>query len=98
MYIHSEADIIYFCGDLNGRTGNLIEDIDMLPPRLNIDDVVEGHGEAIINFATDCKLCLLNGRLNPENDNFTLYQSKVDQWLTILLLPMIVLINVLLSL
>ncbi len=74
LYINSEADIIYFFGDLNGRTGNLkdvIDDIDYLPSRTNIDYIVHGHGEAMINFATDCKLCFLNGHLNPENDNFT---------------------------
>ncbi len=59
---------------MNGKTGNLkdvIDDIDHLPSRTNIDHIVHGHGEAIINFATDCKLCFLDGRLNPENDNFT---------------------------
>ncbi len=74
LYINSEAHIIYFCGDLNGRTGNLndvIDDIDHLPSRTNIHHIVRGHGEAIINFTTDCKLCFLNGHINPENDNFT---------------------------
>ncbi len=59
LYINSEAEIIYVCGDLNGRTGNLkdlIDDIDHLPSRTNIDHIVHGHGEAI---ATDCKLYFL---------------------------------------
>ncbi len=74
FYLNSEADIIYVYGDLNGRTGNVkdvIDDIDHLPSRTNIDHIVHGHGKAIITFATDCKLCFLNGCLNPENDNFT---------------------------
>ncbi len=79
LYLHSEADIVYVCGDLNGRIGNLkddISDIDILPPRINIDNTIHGHGEAIIDFVTDCKLCVLNGRLNPENDNFTFISEQ----------------------
>ncbi len=51
LYLHSEADIVYFCGD--------ISDIDNLLPRINIDNTIHGPGEAIIYFVTDFKLPLL---------------------------------------
>ncbi len=72
--------MVYFCGDYNARIGQLhyvTEDIDSsIPPRCVIDDVVYGHGEALIDFIEDCKLCILNGRLDPLNDNFTYISDK----------------------
>ncbi len=32
---------------------------------------MHGHGEPHIDFMQDAKLCVLNGRLNPEIDNYT---------------------------
>ncbi len=48
LYISGEIDMIYMCGDFNGRTGSLkdvIDDIDFLSQRQVIDDIVHGHGE-----------------------------------------------------
>ncbi len=36
-----------------------------------MDKIVHGHGEPLIDFMQDAKLCVLNDRLNPENDNYT---------------------------
>ncbi len=63
LYINCEIDMIYICGDFNARTGRLkdvIDDIDFLPQRQVIDDIVHSHGEDFVNFALDCKLCILN--------------------------------------
>ncbi len=80
MYLNSEVELIYFCGDYNARSGNLtdvMEDIDInLPSRISIDDVIHGHGEAMIDFLKHSKMCILNGRLSPENDNFTYLSDK----------------------
>ncbi len=41
LYVNSEIDMICICGDFNGRTGSLkdvIDDIDSLPQRWEIDD------------------------------------------------------------
>ncbi len=67
LCLHSEVDIVYLCGNLNGRIGNVkndISDIDNLPSRIHIDDTFHHHGEAIINSVTDCKLCVLNGKIS----------------------------------
>ncbi len=81
--------MVYLCGDFNARTGNLkdsIEDIDSMPPRHVLDNVVSDHGEALINCVNDCRLCILNGRLDPQNDNFTYIsdngKSVVDYTIT----------------
>ncbi len=67
LYINSEIDMIYIFRDFNGRKGSLkdvIDDIDFLPQRQVIDDIVHGHGEHFVTFALDCKLCSLNGHLD----------------------------------
>ncbi len=80
LYLNSEVDSIYVCGDYNAKIGNLtdvMEDIDInWPPRISIDDVIHGHREAMIDFLKDSKMCILNGRLRPENDNFTYLSDK----------------------
>ncbi len=47
LYLNSEVDSIYVCGDYNAKIGNLtdvMEDIDInLPPHISIDDVIHGH-------------------------------------------------------
>ncbi len=67
LYINSEIDMIYICGDFNGRTGSLKD---------GIDDIVHGHGEDCVNIVLDCKLCILNGCLHPQNDNFTYISNQ----------------------
>ncbi len=65
-----------------------IEDIDSMPPRHVLDNLISGHGEALINFVNDIRLYILNGRLDPQNDNFTYISDKgksvlgVKPWLT----------------
>ena len=79
LYLYNECSQVYICGDFNGRIGNLsdvVEGIDSLPSRNILDNVIHGHGEALIGFLQDAKLCTLNGRLSPENDNFTCISPK----------------------
>ncbi len=89
LYLNHQADALFICGDFNGRVGNLsdvVEEIDDVPKRHILDKVKKGHGEALIEFVKDCKLALLNGRLDPEYDNFTFVSSRgksvVDYFLT----------------
>ncbi len=53
-----------------------MEGIDSLPNRNVLDKTVHGHGEALIGFMQYAKLCSLNGRLSPENNNFTCISPK----------------------
>ncbi len=87
MIVHSQ---IYICGDFNGRIGNLsdvVEGIDSLPNRNVLDKTVPVHGEALIGFMQDAKLCLLNGRLSPENNNFTCISPKGLSFVDYIIVP-----------
>ena len=89
IYMHTDYDAIYIAGDLNGRIGNksdFIECVDDIPKRTAIDIDFKGHGEAILDFCFESKFCVVNGRIDPVNDNFTFISSKgsavVDYFLT----------------
>ncbi len=74
MYLFNDSDQIYLCGDYNGRIGNLtdiVHEIDSLSESKPLDKIVHGHWESLIELMQDAKQCVLNGRLNSENDNYT---------------------------
>jgi hypothetical protein len=75
-------------GDFNARIGQMndfLVDIDEVPQRDKIDDVVNKHGEAFLEFLMSSKLCVLNGRVKGE-DTFTCIKpqgrSVVDYFMT----------------
>ena len=71
----NEYDYLYFCGDINARIGHLADscsDIDIeLPERVVLDEKENNHGKGFIEFLLENKLCVLNGRFDPDLDNFT---------------------------
>ena len=77
----SECDVTYMCGDVNARIGNkqdFINGIDQLLPRNVLDETCNKHGEALLEFLIENKLCIVNGRINNEesNDNFTFVSTR----------------------
>ena len=79
LYLNADAEMIIICGDFNGRVGNVndvIEGVDNIPLRRNLDDTLQGHGEELLNFIKDNRLCMLNGRFMSEYDNFTYISDK----------------------
>ena len=90
IYLRTYADAIYLCGDLNARTGNLcdyIPEVEDIPPRKLVDTTrYNMYGEKLIEFVKDMKLCIINGRVSPENGNFTCVSTRgrsvVDYFLT----------------
>ena len=79
IYLFSHLDAIYVCGDVNSRIGGLsdyLNEVDNIPLRHSIDDCVNRHGEAFLEFLLDSKMCVLNGRINPLDDNFTSISMK----------------------
>ena len=50
---------------------DIISHIDRIPHRTVIDKNINQHGHAFIVFLTDSKMCVLNGRLFEDCDNFT---------------------------
>ncbi len=76
----AECDYIMFAGDMNARIGTMRDietDIDMsLPDRKPLDNVSNSHGHSFIQLLKDCKMCVLNGRFEPQYDNFTFINSR----------------------
>ena len=90
MYINSEVNYMFFCGDINGRIGDLsdvVDVIDNLPSRKSIDHIKQGHCDAMIDFLHDGKVCVLNGRLDPEKDNFTYISDKGKSVVDYIMVP-----------
>ncbi len=86
LYMNNDVDIMFFCGDYNARIGHLkdsIKDIDCVPQRHALDEVLYGHGESLVIIVKDRKLCILNGRLDVHNDNFTFISDSDSQKLFI---------------
>ena len=75
VYLYADVDAMYIMGDLNSRFGDNqehIEGIDLKVPSRKVLDVGKNkHGDLLIDFLKDGELCIVNGRVNPENDNFT---------------------------
>lgn len=69
-----EVDAIYICGDFNCRIADKadgIEGLDNIPPRVALYLVCNSHGDSFLDFLRDSKCCILNGRLNVNDDHFT---------------------------
>ena len=79
VYSSINSDVTILCGDLNARVGNRLDyicDVDILPDRTAIDHKVNNHGETFLEFLKDVKMCIINGRINPIDDNFTSVSTR----------------------
>lgn len=78
-YQFTYADLLFICGDMNARISDkpdYIPEVDDMSKRQNIDQSNNSHGDLLIEFLKDTKMCILNGRLTPHMDNFTCVSSK----------------------
>ena len=85
LYKISDSNPIVICGDLNARVGNKVEKLEITQKRTSIDKVTNNHGKNLMTFLEDSDNCILNGRITPEQDNFTctrLGKSVVDYIIT----------------
>ena len=74
IYFHNYVDLYFLCGDVNDRIGNLDDfarNVDDLSNRESIDSSKNKHGEALIDFLLETKMCITNGRISPELNGFT---------------------------
>ena len=74
IYIYNYVNTYFICGDLNGSIGNrddFTRDADHLPERRIIDKEKNKHDEALIDFLLERKMCVLNGRISTEFDDYT---------------------------
>ena len=89
LYLNYDADFIMVCGDFNCRTGKMqdtLTDVDCIQPRDILDEQKNNFGELFMEFLNDSKLCMLNGRISKQHNNFTSISPKgkavVDYMLT----------------
>ena len=76
---HSSLSTALVCGDFNSRIGtenDININIENLPERQTIDDIKTGHCVSFLEFIKDTNMCVLNGRLTPEYDNFTSVSTR----------------------
>ena len=69
------ADLVLVCGDLNARTGDkldYISDVDTIPIRKSLETTYNKHGELLIEFMKDARICMLNGRFDETKNNVCL--------------------------
>ncbi len=79
LYLRSYSDCVLVCGDFNSRIGkelDYIDGVDNIGVRSVIDETQNNHGASFLEFLRDCKLCILNGRVTSNLDNFTCVSSK----------------------
>ena len=72
----SDCDLRVGAGDYNSRTKQGVDyilDIDggLIPPRNNVDQIKNSHGDSFLSFLKDNRTVILNGRVTPEYNNFT---------------------------
>ena len=84
--------MIYFAGsDLNSRTKDdldYIPDVDGdTPPRINPDQERNNHGKCFLQFLKDNRALICNGRITPEQNDFTFVSPQgrsVPDYFTVL--------------
>ena len=80
LYLNNDADAIFIYGDLNARCGKVIDtllDDSDIPERHVMDTcTVNLYGEKVIDFVRDMTLCIVNGRVSPEKDNYTSISNR----------------------
>ena len=71
----SDCDLLVAGGDLNSRTKDdldYIPDVDGdTPPRINPDQERNNHGKCFLQFLKDNRALICNGRITPEQNDFT---------------------------
>ena len=79
VYLFSDSDAIFISGDRNAGIGSLSDtsgDFDLIPDRLGIEKTTNQHGHDLCEFLIDSKFCVLNGRFDSTQDNFTSISQK----------------------
>ena len=72
-YFHVDADYVIICGDFNARIGRLDDCLlnSEIPIRHIVDEELNSQGKRFVNFISDIKGCVLNGRVTPELNDVT---------------------------
>ena len=79
LYVYNDnVDSVFVMGDLNARIGTLNDCLqsDNLPERSPIDLEKNNHGENLIEFLLESRMCILNGRYDPHYDDYTFLSTR----------------------
>ena len=79
VYAYQNEGRLFVCGDFNSRVGDdaeYIEGVDDVAPRTVIDHVSNSNGDLLIDFLTDCGLCMINGRIGHNDYTHVSHRGK----------------------
>ena len=80
LYMYSECDSFLCLGDLNALIGDSLDyitDVDSdIPAHSILDKQTNQHGRAFVEFLTDVKMSVLNGRCDNNADDFTSISAR----------------------
>ena len=89
LYSNNDCNVIFICGDFNARIGNTVDMISLDNTQLSrqvIDFTKNSYCDVFIDFLKDCNLCILNGRITQNLNDYTFFSSRrksvVDYFLT----------------
>lgn len=74
IHVYGKDSTFFLCGDYNARCADLedfIPGIDSIPERNVIDFVPNKYGQIFCDFLIDANCCVLNGRRNYLQNNYT---------------------------
>lgn len=88
----ADYDFCMFLGDVNGRCGeenDLVSVIDdkIIPNRVIVDNVRNPRGLCFIDFLKSIHYCILNGRFDPDHDNYTCISHRGKSVVDYMFLP-----------
>ena len=90
VYMYWNENDILICGDFNGRIGNA-QDIELSDDtsqnRHPVDTVRNKYGDYLIEFLRDSGMCVMNSRVNPENDNYTCISRRGRSVVDYMIIP-----------
>ena len=80
IYEYSYCDTIILAGDTNSRIGSIQDFIpevdDGVSSRTILDKTKNKHGQEMLNFLVESAMCVCNGRVTPQYDNYTFIHSR----------------------
>ena len=91
IYENSYCDDIILAGDLNSKIGDMpdyVMEVDSdVHPRKALDKTINRHGKELVEFLIQSKFVACNGRITPENDNFTFVHSRGKSIIDYIMVP-----------
>ena len=80
VYTYNDCDAVLLCNDFNSRIGSMADVSDFnnanIPPRQTFDKTLYQHGHSFLEFLNEAKMCLLNGRFDESENNYTSVSTR----------------------